>query len=175
MSFKLNLSFLQIRVSLSVMSDSLRPCGLQPTRLLCPWDSPRKSRLPFPALEDLPNPGIEPGSSAYSCIWSPAINNNGSANPAFINTPSLLLMTSRHQIFTVPEMKHCFLFPQICSCWPLYLLVVSPSFLSPPTWDHRASLPVPFSLISPQTWGFYLIWQNDIDYCLNLSMCQPCC
>ena len=26
-------------VSCSVVSDSLRPCGLQPTRLLCPWDS----------------------------------------------------------------------------------------------------------------------------------------
>ena len=27
----------------SVMSDSLRPYGLQPTRLLCPWDSPDKN------------------------------------------------------------------------------------------------------------------------------------
>ena len=27
-------------VSHSVMSDSLRPHGLQPARLLCPWDSP---------------------------------------------------------------------------------------------------------------------------------------
>ena len=27
----------------SVMSDSLRPHGLQPTRLLCPWDFPGKS------------------------------------------------------------------------------------------------------------------------------------
>ena len=27
----------------SVMSNSLRPCGLQPTRLLCPWDSPIKN------------------------------------------------------------------------------------------------------------------------------------
>ena len=26
----------------SVVSDSLRPHGLQPTRLLCPWDSPGK-------------------------------------------------------------------------------------------------------------------------------------
>ena len=26
-------------VSCSVMSDSLRPHGLEPTRLLCPWDS----------------------------------------------------------------------------------------------------------------------------------------
>ena len=25
------------------LSDSLWPCGLQPTRLLCPWDSPGKS------------------------------------------------------------------------------------------------------------------------------------
>ena len=27
----------------SVMPDSLRPCGLQPARLLCPWDSPGKN------------------------------------------------------------------------------------------------------------------------------------
>ena len=29
--------------SRSVLSDSLRPPGLQPTRLLCPWDSPGKN------------------------------------------------------------------------------------------------------------------------------------
>ena len=27
----------------SVVSDSLWPCGLQPSRLLCPWDSPGKN------------------------------------------------------------------------------------------------------------------------------------
>ena len=27
----------------SVVSDSLRPCGLKPIRLLCPWDSPGKN------------------------------------------------------------------------------------------------------------------------------------
>ena len=27
----------------SAMSDSLQPCGLLPTRLLCPWDSPGKN------------------------------------------------------------------------------------------------------------------------------------
>ena len=27
----------------SVMSDSLWPCGLLPTRLLCPWGSPGKN------------------------------------------------------------------------------------------------------------------------------------
>ena len=30
-------------LSLSVVSDSLRPRGLQPARLLCPWDSPGKN------------------------------------------------------------------------------------------------------------------------------------
>ena len=30
-------------LSRSVMSDSVRPHGLQPSRLLCPWDSPGKS------------------------------------------------------------------------------------------------------------------------------------
>ena len=30
-------------VSRSVVSDSLRPQGPQPSRLLCPWDSPGKS------------------------------------------------------------------------------------------------------------------------------------
>ena len=30
-------------VSCSVVSDFLRPHGLQPTRLLCPWDSPGKN------------------------------------------------------------------------------------------------------------------------------------
>ena len=34
---------LLLLLSRSVMSDSLRPHGLQPTRLLCPWDFPGKS------------------------------------------------------------------------------------------------------------------------------------
>ena len=49
------------------MSDSLRPHGLWPTRLLSPWDFPGKSTgngLPFPSPGDLPNPGVEPGSPA---------------------------------------------------------------------------------------------------------------
>ena len=34
---------LLLLLSRSVVSDSLRPHGLQPTRPLCPWDSPGKS------------------------------------------------------------------------------------------------------------------------------------
>ena len=51
----------------SVMSDSLRPYGLQPARLLCPWGFYRqeyRSWLPCPPSGDLLHPGIEPRSPA---------------------------------------------------------------------------------------------------------------
>ena len=47
-------------VSRSVMSDSLRPHGLQPATLFCPWGFSRQeywSRFPCPPAGDLPNPG----------------------------------------------------------------------------------------------------------------------
>ena len=50
-------------LSHSVVSDSLRPHGLQPTRLLCPWGFSRQeywSGLPYPSPGDLLNPGIKP-------------------------------------------------------------------------------------------------------------------
>ena len=42
-----------------VASDSLRPYGLWPARLLCPWNLPGKnmSRLPFPTPGNVPDPG----------------------------------------------------------------------------------------------------------------------
>ena len=45
------------------MSDSLRPRGQQPSRLLCPRGFSRQecwSRLPYPPLGDLPDLGFEP-------------------------------------------------------------------------------------------------------------------
>ena len=33
----------KVKVLVTVVSDSFRPHGLQPTRLLCPWDSPGKN------------------------------------------------------------------------------------------------------------------------------------
>ena len=50
-----------------VMPDSLRPHGLQPARLLCPWGFSRQeywSGLPCPPPGNLPNSGIEPRSPA---------------------------------------------------------------------------------------------------------------
>ena len=52
-------------LSHSVVSDSLRPYGLQPARLLCPWGFSKQeywSEQLFPSPGDLPNPGIEPSS-----------------------------------------------------------------------------------------------------------------
>ena len=51
----------------SVRSDSLRPHGLLPTRLLCPWGFSWQeywSGLPCPLPGDLPNPGIKSRSPA---------------------------------------------------------------------------------------------------------------
>ena len=49
------------------MSNSLRPRGLQPTRLLHPWESPGKKTgvgYHFLLQGNLPDPGIEPRSPA---------------------------------------------------------------------------------------------------------------
>ena len=54
-------------LSRSVISDSLLPHELQPTRLLCPWAFSRQeywSGLPCPPQGDLPNSGTEPRSPA---------------------------------------------------------------------------------------------------------------
>ena len=54
-------------VSHWVMSNSLWPYGLSPTRLFCPWGFSRQeycSGLPFPSPGDLPYPGMEPRSPA---------------------------------------------------------------------------------------------------------------
>ena len=55
-----------INVSCSIVSDSLRPHGLKPARLLCPWDSPGKktSVVAIPFSRGSSPPVIEPGSPA---------------------------------------------------------------------------------------------------------------
>ena len=53
----------------SAMSDCLHPNGLQPTQLLCSWDSPGKNTrvgCHFLLQGNLPNPGIKPESSALA-------------------------------------------------------------------------------------------------------------
>ena len=50
-----------------IVSYSLWPHGLQPSRLLCPWDFPGKNTgLPVTPSRDLPNPGVEPSFPALA-------------------------------------------------------------------------------------------------------------
>ena len=63
----LNMYLLWLWFSRSVASDSLRPHGLQPSRLLCPWGFSRQeywNGLPLPFPGDLPKSGTEPRSPA---------------------------------------------------------------------------------------------------------------
>ena len=56
-------------VSRSVMSNSMRPHGLQPSRLLCPWDSPDKDTAVgchFLHQGNLPDLEIKPTSPALA-------------------------------------------------------------------------------------------------------------
>ena len=58
-------------ISHSVMSYSLRPQGLEPTRLLCPWKSPDKNaRVGSHSLlqEIFPSQRLNPGL-LYYCKW----------------------------------------------------------------------------------------------------------
>ena len=78
------------------MPDSLRPHGLQPTRLLCPWDFPGKDTgvgSPFPSPGGLTNPGIKPGSSALQA--------------------DSLLNELQGKLFTVSQFKKCQLHPAV--------------------------------------------------------------
>ena len=71
----LNTSLCCAVLSHSVVSDSLGLRVLQFTRLLCPWGFSRReywSGLPCPPPGDLPNPGIEPRSSALQADSLPS-------------------------------------------------------------------------------------------------------
>ena len=57
---------------ISVLSDSERPCGLQPAKVLYPWDSPGKNTgvgCQCPYSGDLVDPGIEPASLLRLLCW----------------------------------------------------------------------------------------------------------
>ena len=59
-----------------VVFNSLRPQGLQPARLLCPWHFPRQeywSGLPFPHPGEPPDPGIKSASPTLAGgFWTTA-------------------------------------------------------------------------------------------------------
>ena len=71
------------------MSDALRPYGLGPARLLCPWDSPgKKTGVGCHALlqGDLPNPGIEPMSPVSPALQMDSLPTEPPGKPVQLHT-----------------------------------------------------------------------------------------
>ena len=59
---------MKVKVLVIQLCPTLQPHKLQPARLFCPWNSPRKNYWngqPCPSPGDLPHPGIEPGSPSW--------------------------------------------------------------------------------------------------------------
>ena len=86
---------------------TLRPYGLQPPRLLCPWDSPAKSTgvgLLCPPPGDLPNPGIEPRSPALPTLQA------GSFIPSFLQNLHPVLYNGCNQLTFPPTTQKASLF-----------------------------------------------------------------
>ena len=81
----------------SVVSDSLRPSRLWPSRLLCPWNFPGKNTrvgwLPVFPPGDLPHPGIEPASLASSSLAGGFFTTAAPGKPASSHGPSIFSLS----------------------------------------------------------------------------------
>ena len=95
-------------LSRPVVSDSLQPDELQPTRLLCPWGFSRRecwSGLPCPPLGDLPNPGIEPRSPA---LQADSLPSEPQGKPKNTRVGSLSLLQGTFQTQKLKQgLLHC--------------------------------------------------------------------
>ena len=91
------------------MSNSLRPHGLQPSRLLCPWWFSKQEHwrgLPFPSPGDLPNPGTEPRSPA---LWVDSLQTEppGWWDIVSSSTKDIILITFKVVKYThFPKLKY---------------------------------------------------------------------
>ena len=73
--------------------------GLQPTRLLCPWDYPSKNTgmsCQFPLPKDLPDPGIEPESPVSSALAGTSFTTWATWEAHFMSSV-LMCRPNRHQ------------------------------------------------------------------------------
>ena len=98
------------------------PHGLWPARLLCPWDSPGKNTgvgLPFTPPWDLPDPGIEPVSTALAS--------------GFFTTKDLDQLQKGGRMWIRLD-------AQICFCillWAYYIYIAWLSFLIIAAWKKQ--------------------------------------
>ena len=94
-----------LSVSCSVVSDSLRPYRLYPSRLLCPWDFSRQeywSGLSFPSPGNLPGPEIEPRSPA---LQADSLPSEPSGNPWTQGIPLISFIFKETTAHTWLKMK----------------------------------------------------------------------
>ena len=95
-------------LSCSVMSDSLPPHGLEPTKFFCPWGFSRQeywNGLPCPPLGDLPDPGIKPRSPALQADALSAESPGKARNTGVGSLPLLqgIVLTQESE----PGLLHC--------------------------------------------------------------------
>ena len=141
-------------LSPSVVSDSLRPRGLWPARLLCPWGFSRHeywSGLPCPSPGDLPNPGFKPRSPA---LQMDSLLSEPLGKPKNTGEGSLSLLQG---IFPTQELNWGLLHYR----WILYQLSYQGSPSSPPRSPYSMKPVSEYCHISP-----HLTPQNP-EFCLQ--------
>jgi len=72
----------------SLVSYPLQLYGLQPTRLLCPWNFPGKNTgvgRHFPLAGDLPNSGIKPMSLEFPALQADSLLLSHLGNPRIVH------------------------------------------------------------------------------------------
>ena len=88
----------------SVVSDSVRPHRQQPTRLLCPWDSPGKNTgggCHFLLQGNLPNPGIESESPASLALAGRFFTTEQPGNPLHWRKWSYFFFSFFHDLASI--------------------------------------------------------------------------
>ena len=139
--------------SRSVASDSLRPHGLQPSRLLCPWGFSRQeywNGLPLPFPGDLPKSGTEPGSPALQADSLPS------------KPPGKPVLYIVYQLYLKKAIQ--FSSVQSLSCVQL--------FETPWTAARQASLSITNSRSLPKPMSIESVMpSNHLIFCRPLSSC----
>ena len=114
------------------------PCGLQPTRLLSPWDSPGKNTgvgCHFLLQGNLPDPGIEPG---FPALEADPLTSEPPGSPIWKVKMEKILITLKHRSHT--HQGRCF---QQWGTWrkeDLWVHSHSHIFLTPPLGKGRQHL-----------------------------------
>ena len=141
----------------------LRPRGLQPTRLLCPWGFPGEEcwgGLSFPSPGALPNPGTESTSPALagrvlppSCRGSPGcvvlrllISNQVVSGPATSSAAVSVLGCFRKVVTSGTQIR----FPG----WG------APGPTGSPAWQQSAGLPVSLEPHHHDVWPIFFIFAS---------------